>query len=135
MLGTAVGSPYTFGKMIVMNRILIFLIAMLFVTTLVTNAFGVDKKEKKETPSAHNKSDSTANKKVSSGSDSQNKKYDDFVDANKNGKDDRYENRKPKSGKSIPTRLIPEKSPAKKVVPAVPKKVEKKTDSSAAKPK
>ncbi len=135
LLGTASGSPYTFVKVITMNRILIFFIAMVFAAGLTASAFGVDKKEKKETPSAHNKSDSTANKKVGSSSDSQNKKYDDFVDANKNGKDDRYENRKPKSGKSAPSSLTPEKPPAKKIVPSAPKKIEKKTDSSTAKPK
>jgi len=116
-----------------MKIILIFFTAAAFVVSLTTSAFGVDKKEKKESSKTEVKADSAVPKKEAGASDSQ-KKYDDFIDLNKNGKDDRYENRKPKSSKAIPAKLTQDKPAEKKPVSATPKKDEKKADSSSKKP-
>ena len=116
-----------------MKRILIILTAAAFVALLTRSAFSVDKKEKKESPKTEAKADSAAQKKEATNSDLR-KKYDDFIDLNKNGKDDRYENRKPKSPKTIPAKLTQDKPAKKKPVSIVPKKDEKKADSSAKKP-
>ncbi len=117
-----------------MKRILTFCIAAAFAVSLTTSAFGVDKKEKKESPKTEAKADSAGKKKEAAASDSQ-KKYDDFIDLNKNGKDDRYENRKPKSSKAVPAKLTQDKPAEKKPVSTTPKKDEKKADSSSEKPK
>ncbi len=118
-----------------MKRILIFFTTAGFLFSLATSTFGVDKKEKKETPKTEKRSDSTVEKKESSTVDSSKKKYDDFIDLNKNGKDDRCENRKSKSAKAAPAKLTQEKPTVKKTVSAVTNKGDKKVDSTAKKPK
>ena len=117
-----------------MKRIVIFFTAAAFVLSLTTNVFGVDKKGKKESPKTEKKADSTVQKKEAAASASE-KKYDDFIDLNKNGKDDRRENRKSKPPKTSPAKLTQDKPAEKKPVPTVPKKDEKKDDASAKKPK
>ena len=116
-----------------MKRIIIIFTTIAFVFSFTTNAFGVDKKEKKEAPKNDVKADGANQKKKAPASGSQ-KKYDDFIDLNKNGKDDRSESRKPKPPKANPDNLTQAKSGEKKPALVVPKKDEKKADSSSKKP-
>jgi hypothetical protein len=114
------------GKKSSLKRILTYLIALVFSLSLAAPSMAVEKKEKKKAKKTtiQKKSDSKkkvvaksqkkSSKKLKSGSK---KKYDSFVDRNKNGIDDRAEKKKLK------------KKPAKKPASKKKKKTKKKKGS------
>jgi hypothetical protein len=114
-----------------MKRFLILLAALALAMSLAAIAGAVEKKEKAADDKKPPIVESKDQKKPAPSADSK-KKYDDFVDNNKNGIDDRSESIRPKP---VPAKASAAKQAEKKpIVP--PAKVDtKKTDSSAKKPK
>ncbi len=111
-----------------MKKTLILLTALTLTMSLATIAGAVEKKEKaagdKKQPSAESKDQ----KKPAPLADSI-KKYDNFVDNNKNGIDDRSENLKPKKDNSAAKSTVskkPDKKPAVTPIKVEPKKEEPK---------
>ena len=114
-----------------MKRILVLLTAIAFAASFSTTTVAVEKKEKKAEDKKQ-QTTNTKNQKKSPPSSDIKKKYDDFVDHNKNCIDDRCENLKPKSAPTMAP--VAKKTEKKPTVP--PAKVEtKKGDSSGKKPK
>ena len=116
-----------------MKRIVIFAGALAVAMSMSTAALAVEKKEKK---SESNKPPTAAAKIQSNSTPSADlkKKYDNFVDNNKNGIDDRSENLKPKSDPNAAKTAVTNKPAAK--APVIPAKVQpKKEEPKDKKPK
>jgi hypothetical protein len=90
-----------------MKRTIIYLIAALFLFSATGPVFAVDKKEKDKSKTQETDRKQSPRKDTSDRSSKaqQSKKYDDFIDNNHNGIDDRRENLKKKQAPA------PEKSP------------------------
>ena len=79
-----------------MKRLMIYLLCSLFLVAAMSPAYAVDKKKTDKNKSTQVTKDKSQNDSSSSNSQSQ-KKYDDFIDKNQNGVDDRRENLVPKT--------------------------------------
>ncbi len=113
-----------------MKRILVFLIVTALVMSLSTLAGAVEKKEKKADEKKQ-PSSQAANQKKAATAEADKKKYDSFVDNNKNGIDDRSENLKPKP---TPAKPAAAKKTERKPVVTPAKGDAKKADTTGKKP-
>jgi len=111
-----------------MKKILISFTVLAALLTFSGAALAVEKKEKKAEDKKVQEANTKEVQKAPVSADVK-KKYDDFVDANKNGIDDRCENSKCKKDGSLSKKTALKKDDKKQLVPAVktePKKVESK---------
>ena len=107
-----------------MRTKLILFIALVLAASMAASAFGVEKKEKKGNQTVTKKNVSLEQKRPAAASELM-KKYDDFVDNNKNGIDDRRENLKPKIDNTVKQTDNRATAPAKKPAPKSGPKKEK----------
>lgn len=115
-----------------MKKIFLIVAAIAIAISFSATASGVEKKEKK----ADDKKQQTAvtkDQKKALTSSSPLKKYDSFIDNNKNGIDDRSENLKPKKDIN-PTKTLVTKKSDKKPLVSPPKNELKKEESKEKKP-
>lgn len=88
-----------------MKKALIYIFAMIFLLSVCGTVGAVDKKDKTTPPVTENKNQKkqdTKDKSQESKPAPTQKKYDDFVDKNNNGIDDRKENLKEKPSDDTP---------------------------------
>jgi len=82
-----------------LTRVVTFLVCGIFVLAAVSGVSAVEKKEKKSKDQKEQPQTPSTDKKPPEAKEPEKKKYDDFVDKNKNGIDDRRENIKEKPAK------------------------------------
>jgi len=116
-----------------MKRILTIITAIALALSFSMAAIAVEKKEKKAEVKKQQSAQAKDQKTAPTASESK-KKYDSFVDTNKNGIDDRCENLKSKNESSAAKTTVSKKADKKPAPPAI--KVEpKKEDPKDKKPK
>jgi hypothetical protein len=82
-----------------LTRVVTFLVGVAFVLVATAGVSAVEKKEKKSKDQKEQPQAPSTDKKSPEAKEPEKKKYDDFVDKNKNGIDDRKENIKEKPAK------------------------------------
>ena len=99
-----------------MKRLLIYLLCSLFLVTAMSPAYAVDKKKTDKSKTNQVDKDKSSQNDSSSINSKPQKKYDDFIDKNQNGVDDRRENLVPKTDepKSDKSKPAPKQDSTKK---------------------